>query len=115
MKDIHNIRPPVQAGFDSAVFTVILVVIGAILLLVLLFFLIKKILNRRKQSKGLKYLPEPVPPYDAALKELELLFQKQTNDPRQFYFSLTAVLKKYIGRCFHSNALEMTSQEFIKH
>ncbi|MCK5695623.1 MAG: hypothetical protein KAH62_03295 [Desulfobacula sp.] len=114
MQDIHDIRPPVQVGFDPMVIKTILLVSGGIILLVLLFFLIKKYFKKRKQPKDLKYLPEPMAPYESALKELELLFQSRVLDPRLFYFDLIAVLKKYIGRSYEINAVEMTSQEFIK-
>lgn len=114
MQDIHGIRPPVQVGFDPMLLKIILMVLGAILVLALLFFLIKTWLKKRKQPKDLKYLPAPMAPYEAALKELELLFQRQILDPRFFYFDLTAVLRRYIGRSFGINAIEMTSQEFIK-
>ena len=114
MQDIHDIRPPVQVGFDPMLLKNSLMVLGAILVLGLLFFLIKTWLKKRKQPKDLKYLPEPMAPYEAALKELEMLLQRQILDPRLFYFDLTAVLRRYIGRSFGINAIEMTSQEFIK-
>lgn len=114
MKDIHTIRPPVQVGFDPLLLKIILMVSGGIIFFVLVFFLIKKYLKKRKQTKDLKYLPRPMPPYEAALKELDLLFQRQMIDPTLFYFDLTAALRKYIGRSFDINAIEMTSQEFIK-
>lgn len=114
MQDIHDIRPPVQVGFDPMLLKIMLMVVGGILILTLLFFLIRKYLKKRQHPKGLKYLPAPLAPYDAALKELDLLFQRQILDPRVFYFNLTAVLKKYVGCSFNMNALEMTSQEFIR-
>ena len=114
MQDIHDIRPPVQVGFDPMVIKTVLMVLGGIIFLVLLFFLIKKYFKKRKQPKDLKYLPVPMAPYESALRELDLLFQSRMLDPRLFYFNLTAVLKKYIGRSYEINAVEMTSQEFIK-
>ena len=114
MQDIHDIRPPVQVGFDPMLIKIILMVLGGILVLAVLFFLIRKWLKTRKHSKFLKYLPEPIVPYEAALKELDLLFQTRMVDPRLFYFDLSAVIRKYIGRSFNISAVEMTSQEFIK-
>lgn len=114
MQDIHDIRPPVPVGFDPAVLKIILMVTGGILVLVLLFFLIQKWLKKRKQSENLKCLPLPLAPYETALRELDLLFQNELTDTRFFYFDLTAILKKYIGRTFHINAVEMTTQEFVK-
>ncbi len=114
MQDIHGIRPPVPVGFDPMLIKIILMVLGGILVLTLLFFLIKKWLKTRQQPRDLKYLPEPMAPYEAALKELELLSQRGILHPRLFYFDLTAILRYYIGRSFNINAIEMTSQEFIK-
>jgi hypothetical protein len=114
MKDIHGIRPPVQFGLDPLLLKIILIVTGVIILFVLLFFLIKKYLKKRKPVTDLQHLSKPIAPYEAALKELDLLFQRQMVDPGLFYFDLTAVLRKYIGSSFGINAIEMTSQEFIK-
>lgn len=112
MQDIHGIRPPVPVGFDPVHLKILLMVLGGILLLVLLIFLIKKGLKKRKQPDRVEALLEPLNPYAAAVKELDLLFQRELVDPRLFYFDLTAVLRHYIGRTFDINAIEMTSQEF---
>jgi len=114
MQDIHGIRPPVQVGFDIALLKFPFMVMGVILLLVLMFFLIKKWWKKRKQPDDLKHLPRPLAPYEAALRQLDLLFRKNMDEPRVFYFDLTAILRKYIGGCFGFNAIEMTSQEFAK-
>ncbi len=114
MQDIHGIRPPIQVGVDPRTLTIILMALGGILLLLLFAFLIRKWLKRQKESKGMTLLPETVAPYDAALRALDILLQKQDLDPRIFYFDLTAILRRYIGHSYGINAIEMTSQEFIK-
>ncbi|NOX34213.1 MAG: hypothetical protein GXP56_10830 [Deltaproteobacteria bacterium] len=114
MKDIHAIRPPVQVGFDPMLIKIALMVLAGAIFLVALFFLIRKWWKKRNRPGDLKYLPEPLAPYEAALKEIDLLFQSKIDDSRLFYFALTAALKKYIGRSFGINAIEMTSQEFIR-
>lgn len=114
MQDIHGIRPPVQVGLDPMLLNIMLMVLAGILVLGLLFFLIRNYLKKRKIPRDLKLLPEPMAPYDAALKELKLLFQRPMIDPRLFYFDLTHILRKYIGRSFNIRAIEMTSQEFIR-
>ena len=113
MQDIHGIRPPVSVGFDPALLKTILIVSGVAFLLILLFFLIKK-LWKKKPADDLKFLHEPLPAFEATIKQLDLLLQNPLPDPRLFYFDLTAVLRNYIGRSFNINAIEMTSQEFIK-
>jgi hypothetical protein len=114
MQDIHDIRPPVQVGLDPMIFKIALLVMGGILFLALVFFLVKKYLKKKNQPSGLKYLPAPMAPYEVALKQLKLLFQRDLADPRLFYFDLTAVLRSYIGGSFGVNAVEMTSQEFVR-
>ena len=68
----------------------------------------------KKPADDLKFLPESLPAFEAAIEQLDLLLQNLLPDPRLFYFDLTAVLRNYIGRSFNINAIEMTSQEFIK-
>ena len=114
MQDIHDIIPPVLVGFDPMLLKIILMVLAALFCLLLLFFVIKKFWKKKSQPHSLKYLPEPDPPGKAALKQLEILAQTNVFDPRIFYFDLTAILRNYIGRSFNINAIEMTSQEFIK-
>ena len=114
MQDIHDIIPPVQVGFDPMLLKIILMVLAGLFCLILLFFAVKKFWKKKSQPRDLKYLPEPDPPCEAALKQLELLAQTTVFNPRIFYFDLTAILRNYIGRTFNINAIEMTSQEFIK-
>lgn len=114
MQDIHGIRPPVPVGFDPAIFKIAAMVIGGCAVLALLFYVIKKWIKNRKQINDHKLLPAPLAPYDQALKDLELISQQGMKDQRLFYFNLTAVLRQYIGRSFHFNAVEMTSQEFVR-
>lgn len=114
MQDIHAIRPPVPVGFDPMTLKVALMVLIGIILFTLLFLLIKKWWKKRKHPKDQKLLPKPMLPYDTALKELDLLSRQGMNNPRLFYFDLTAVLRKYMAGSFSINAIEMTSQEFIK-
>jgi len=114
MQDIHDIRPPVQVGFDPMILKTVLMVTAGLLILVLLFFLIKKLWKKKQQPKNLKFLPAPLPPLKAAFKQIDQLALNPLNDTRLFYFDLTAILRNYIGRSFNINAIEMTSQEFIK-
>jgi hypothetical protein len=114
MKDIHGIRSPVQTGFDPLILKIVFMLSAGLLLLILIFFLIKKLWKKRQQPKNLKFLPAPLPPFETAFKLLDQLKQNTLIDPRLFYFDLTAILRNYIGQSFNINAMEMTSQEFIK-
>ncbi|MFH2091464.1 MAG: hypothetical protein ABIJ31_03800 [Pseudomonadota bacterium] len=115
MQDIHGIRPPVLVGLDPMMIKIILMVLAGVLLCALLFFLVRKWLEKRQAKEGLIGLPKPLPPYEAAMKELDRLGMDSMNHPRLFYFNLTLILRKYIGGTFNINASEMTSQEFIRY
>jgi hypothetical protein len=114
MQDIHGIRPPVPVGIDPMVFKIMAAVLGGVILIFLLVYLIRKYLKKRKSIQDLPALVQPPEPYQAAMKDLDRLALGKAADPRLFYFDLTAILRQYMGRSFHINAPEMTSQEFIR-
>lgn len=114
MQDIHDIRPPVPIGLDLLMVKIILVTLAVLLLAGLLFFLIRKWRAKRKRSNAVDAANLPLSAFEEAVKALESLTQRPMDDPRLFYFDLTFVLRQYIGRSFHINAVEMTSEEFIR-
>jgi hypothetical protein len=114
MQEFHDIRPPVPVGLDPMAVKIFLILLGALFLALLLFFLIR---NRRKKRNGVRdiqALALPLSPFEEAAKELDSLVQRPMDDPRLFYFDLTLVLRRYMGRTFGFNAVEMTSEEFIR-
>jgi hypothetical protein len=114
MKDIHGIRPPVPVGIDPMLFKIMAAVLGGAVLIFLVCYLIRKYLKKTRPPKDLTALVQPPAPYEAAMKDLDRLALGKMADPRLFYFDLTAILRQYMGRSFHFNAPEMTSQEFIR-
>ena len=115
MEDIHDILAPFQVGMDPVFIKTILAVSAGFILAALLYALIRYFLKKRKDpSKDILLLPPPLPPLAAALKAIRDLESHQGPDLRAFYFQLTAILKKYMGRVFLFHAAEMTTQEFIK-
>ncbi len=114
MKDIHEIRPPVQVGTDPCVFWYVLAAACLVLVCLAVFFLVRKYLGKRSSIREVEAHVMAVPPHDAALKALDGLEQNMDTDVRLFYFELTYVLKKYIGDTFRVNAPETTSAEFIR-
>ncbi len=114
MQDIHEIRGPVPIGLDPMMVKMVLMVLGALLLAGLLFFLIRNWLKKRKGTKDIETFAVCLSPFEEAVKELESLSQKPMDDPRLFYYDLTFVLRQYMGRSFQMNAVEMTSEEFIR-
>ena len=116
MKDIHDIRPPVFAGFDPGIIDILLIVVSIILIIILIWFLFRLYKNRAffKKNKNTLLLPAPLPAEEIALKELNMIVNLMENKRKLFYFKLTAILKKYISKKFIINAQEMTSQELLK-
>jgi hypothetical protein len=114
MEDIHDIRPPVEVGFDPNILITIGWILGAILVFLLIFYFIKKWLKNRKKPSDQKIVQPLIPPFEAAMKKIDLLMKKDRVDLRVFYFDLTAIFKDYIGKSFKFHAIEMTSQEFVK-
>lgn len=114
MKDIHDIRPPVPVGLDPAILKAFCVgILILCIVLALLYFVQKQ--RRKNKSIPSKVLTPVLPPFDAAVNSLEALLKKNEIDPRLFYFDLTAIFKKYMGKTFRFNAMEMTSEQFIHH
>jgi hypothetical protein len=116
MKDIHDIRSPVFVGFNPSILDVLLIVVGTIALILLAWFLFRLYQKKAflKKNKNTLFLPPPLPAEDIALKELDRIADLMKNKRRLFYFSLTAILKKYISKKFSINAQEMTSPELLK-
>nr|NJM01084.1 hypothetical protein [Desulfobacula sp.] len=114
MQEFHEIRPPVPVGMDPLTVKIFLILLGVLVLAGILFFLIR---NRRKNRKGVKEIEAlalPLSPFEEATEELDTLSRRSMGDPRLFYFDLTLVLRRYLGRSFGFNAVEMTSEEFVR-
>jgi hypothetical protein len=114
MQGFHDIRPPVPVGLDPMMVKLLLILLGVLLLAGILFFLIQKWRKNKKGVKDIQAVVLPLSPFEEASKELDSLAQRSMDDPRLFYFDLTLVLKRYIGRTFGFNAVEMTSEEVIR-
>jgi len=114
MEDIHDIRPPVQVGMDPFLIRVALIVFAAVALAAVAF-LIYGYLKRRKarKSANLLLLPLPLSLDEAAFKALDSIMDLMTSNPRLFYFRLTEILKRFIGKQFEFGAPEMTTQELV--
>jgi ribosomal protein S18 len=116
MKDIHDIRPPVFAGFNPSIIDILLIILALIAIITLIWFLFRLYKKRSlfKKNKNILLLPSPLPAEDIALQEIGLITDLMEKNRRLFYFKLTAILKSYISKKFSINAREMTSQELIK-
>ena len=114
MQDIHDIRPPVMVGMDPFFLRAVLMVL-ALVLLGGVAFLVYRYLRQRQQGadSNLLMLPMPLAPRAAAMNALSRLEDSMESNPRDYYFRLTEIIKRFMGRHFNIKAPEMTTQELI--
>lgn len=114
---LYDIKPIQKPEFVWTDYLWVLWIVLGVVVLVLLIALII-IMVMRKKNKGYFFTPPVVlPPHTRALKELDKIKQSkiwQQNREKEFYTSVTDVLRKYILERFNINALEMTSGEIIE-
>lgn len=114
MQDIHDIRPPVQVGMDPESLKVALITLILVLIAFAAIFTLRYFRRRRSGGKlNLLMLPPPPPPIEAALNELNRLDDLMVADPRLFYFRLTEIIKRFLGKVFIFKAPEMNTQELV--
>ena len=113
MQDIHEIRPPVPVGMDP-IFIYGLMIAAALLLLVLAGWIFWRWWKKRSGKEAVPETEAMPEPFDEATMHLDALVGKNPSDIRVFYFELTGILRRYIGRSFQVNAAEMTSEEFAR-
>ncbi len=108
MTDIHDIKPVVDVGLDSAL---LLYVVAGLVIAVLAGCLIYYLLRRRKNE--IITVESVLQPEEIARRLLEELSGSETISSREFYFHLSAILRGYIKGRFNINAPEMTTEEVL--
>lgn len=113
---ISNIKPILQPPFvwQDYLLYVLIGLLGLVVLLVIIlviYFLLKK------KKKGYMFKPQIVlPPHIIALNELDTVKEEklwQQGRDKQYYTSITDILREYIENRFGINAFEMTSDEIL--
>lgn len=108
MTDIHGIKPlEIPASMDMLPIYVLAAAALIAIVWAAIFFW-KKYRNRRKAPAAIV-----IPPHEAALRLLETLSDVENMDGKAFYFSLSTILRTYIGERYGINALEMTTEELL--
>ncbi len=110
MTDIHDIKPLESIGFDFGRLRILwwcvaVVVLAAVVTFAVILF--RKYVKRKKEA-----LP-PAPPHAVALERLHALAGLDRIGCREFYFTLSFILRKYIQGRYGLDALEMTTEELI--
>lgn len=116
-QDIKPIVAPIAQGYSlQEIFPWVLLSIGIITLLAIAWFYWQQ---RKGKLSLLKKAEKPaLPPHEEALEALgELRHQKlwQQGLLKKYYTQLTDIVRHYIHRRFHINAMEMTSDEIMEH
>lgn len=90
-------------------------VLFALLFICIIGYIIKRLKNKQSIIPFKKSEPK-LPPHEQAIKELEEIKQQklwQQGRNKEYYTSITDVLRKYIVDRFGVNAMEMTSSEIL--
>jgi len=115
-KAFRDIKGPIQVKFPL-ILILIYVGIGLVALAIIIFVIIYFI-NRNKKRKLVPEvkLPPPVDPHVKALELLEQLALKklwQEGKIKEYYSSVTDILRIYLNERFGVDALEMTTDEIM--
>jgi hypothetical protein len=109
MTDIHDIKPALAVGHDLRWVLWVLAVLAFLALAALLW----RRWRKRARPAAAESAPPPLPPDAEALQMLDALAADGRMDPKQFYFRLSAVVRRYIERRFDFPAAEMTTEELL--
>lgn len=110
MTDIHDIKPILDVGPD---WQWLLYAAGGIVLLLGLLALAWWLWKRRRTPEVIPTAAPPIAPDAEAYNALDALAAESGLDPKQFYFRLSAVLRRYVERRFDFPAAEMTTEELL--
>ncbi|NQT61446.1 MAG: hypothetical protein HQ556_00675 [Candidatus Marinimicrobia bacterium] len=109
IKDIHNIRTPINLVL---VLILILVFVAAYLI----FYLLRRLNTSRVQAKPQKIIVPPEEAHIIALRAFESLKRSKYvrfEQFKDFYSELTHILKQYYENRYLVDALEQTTSEFL--
>jgi hypothetical protein len=109
MNDIHDIKPALEMGTDWgwAVWALAALAVAALALLAWWLW------RRRRRPVDGPPAPPPISPEDEALSALDRLAAAADKDGKQFYFALSALLRRYVERRYAIPAVEMTLEELL--
>lgn len=109
MTDIHDIKPLLSMGLDLLwlYWALGVLAIGGLALLV--WYLWRR---RKKTTPSIPATP-PVPPHIEACQALDALEAQTGISGKQYYFGLSAILRRYLERRYRFPAAEMTTEELL--
>jgi len=116
MQDINDIKPVEEVPFKLLDYLPNLWWLYLLVLLLLAAGVYAYMKWFRKGVNPLKTVKRRLPPYEEAMLNLRLLKERQlwqNGQEKEYFTGLTDILRVYIDRRFHINAVEMTSSQII--
>ncbi len=109
MTDIHDIKPLLSMGPDLQWLYWVLgaLAIGGLVLIAWYLW------RRRNKAEPSTAAPPPVPPHIEAFQALDALAAQTGISAKQYYFGLSAILRRYLERRYGFPAAEMTTEELL--
>jgi len=113
---IKEITPPVSAGINPLFILFLIMGVGVSLaiFLYLKYFFKKHKLSSPKPKQGISVV-DPFNYSVTQLKELRTGFRERRLNIREVYFSLSYILRFFIGAHLNTHALQMTTRELEKY
>ncbi len=111
---IFDIKPPMKAPLKVDEFWGYAIIACAVIFVVAMLLL--WLTTRRKEAKRKEEIEKMIAPHVAAIQELEKIYAQkmwQSGRHKQYYTSLTDVVREYIERRYDIPAMEMTSEEIF--
>jgi hypothetical protein len=109
LTDIHDIKPALAPGPDLRWLYWALAVTAVLGLLAFAW----RMWRKRNKPAVAEMAPPPIPAETEALEMLDALAAEGNLNPKQFYFRLSAILRRYIERRYDIPAAEMTTEELL--
>jgi LPXTG-motif cell wall-anchored protein len=113
--DIKDIKPPLNAPWTFGDFLSYLIALGILLLAALAYYYYRK--RKEKQEEALLPSKPAVPPAQAALVALRILEEKrlwQQGKIKEYYSTVTEIVRRFLEDQFRILALESTSDEIMQ-
>jgi hypothetical protein len=113
-RELRDIKQPVDIPYNYF-FLVSVIIIG--LLLIVIGFLVYKFYKKRKEKGYLFKVPEPLrPAHEIALESLDELLARDLIEQgkiKEFYITLSDIIRRYMEGRYYISALEETSAEIL--
>ncbi|HBF32990.1 TPA: hypothetical protein DDW35_00365 [Candidatus Sumerlaeota bacterium] len=112
---LRPVPPPMEMALDKRPIIIGLsIALAVVLLAILAYFLFKRFKNRLRPAAP---PPPPLPPDEEALTALSNLEREEACAPatvKEFYTTLSEITRRYLGRRYRFDALEMTTEELLR-